>query len=234
MRNLSFMAAAAFHHIHGSVAAICEWGGTVLEWCSPHTAGSAIAKLVPPISAVNHRPFGNYAISQRIGPLTPIGLPYLVAVPSSRRLAQPLIGFLRVEHGLIQAIPGEKGQAELLHNSWDTFHERRRTEWEEGMPIMKYYIAFSVALAFGTLGCASSEDAPPAADDAMYVVEGDVRFLNIEGGCCEGERQEKSVFGRKLRERPAERLSDFRGYQRRLRIQTGSVRQSSVVHLSSD
>ncbi len=48
---------------------------------------------------------------------------------------------------------------------------------------LRSYIVLSLAIASGTLGCASSEEAPPAADDAMFVVEGNVRFLNIEGGC---------------------------------------------------
>jgi hypothetical protein len=47
---------------------------------------------------------------------------------------------------------------------------------------MRSYIAFSLALAGGMLGCASQE-APPAADDAVFVIEGDVRFLDVEGGC---------------------------------------------------
>ncbi len=48
---------------------------------------------------------------------------------------------------------------------------------------MRNHIAFSVALAFGTLGCAASEETPPAADDAVFVIEGDVRLVNVEGGC---------------------------------------------------
>ena len=45
------------------------------------------------------------------------------------------------------------------------------------------HIAFSLIAAGGLLGCASQEEAPPAADDAIYVIEGDVRFVNVEGGC---------------------------------------------------
>ncbi len=45
------------------------------------------------------------------------------------------------------------------------------------------YIVLSLAIAIGMLGCASKEEAPPAADDAVFVIEGDVRFIDLEGGC---------------------------------------------------
>ena len=45
------------------------------------------------------------------------------------------------------------------------------------------YIVLSLAIASGMLGCASQEEAPPAADDAVFVIEGDVRFIDLEGGC---------------------------------------------------
>ena len=45
------------------------------------------------------------------------------------------------------------------------------------------YIALSLAMAGGMAGCASQEEAPPAANDAIYVIEGDVRLVNVEGGC---------------------------------------------------
>jgi len=48
---------------------------------------------------------------------------------------------------------------------------------------MKNHTAFSMALAFVTLGCATSEETPPAANDAVFVIEGDVRLVNVEGGC---------------------------------------------------
>jgi len=45
------------------------------------------------------------------------------------------------------------------------------------------YIALSLAMAGGMAGCASPEEAPPAPNDAIYVIEGDVRLINVEGGC---------------------------------------------------
>ncbi len=45
------------------------------------------------------------------------------------------------------------------------------------------YIVLYLAIASGMLGCASQEEAPPAADDSAFVIEGDVRFIDIEGGC---------------------------------------------------
>jgi hypothetical protein len=49
--------------------------------------------------------------------------------------------------------------------------------------IIRSYLAVSLAMAGGMLGCAPQAEAPPEADDAIFVVEGDVRFLNVEGGC---------------------------------------------------
>ncbi len=48
---------------------------------------------------------------------------------------------------------------------------------------LRSYIVLSLAIASGMLGCASQEEAPPAADDAVFVIEGDVRFIDLEGGC---------------------------------------------------
>ena len=44
-------------------------------------------------------------------------------------------------------------------------------------------ITLSLVIAGGLLGCVSQEEAPPAANDAIYVIEGDVRLVNVEGGC---------------------------------------------------
>ena len=48
---------------------------------------------------------------------------------------------------------------------------------------LRSYIVLSLAITSGMLGCASQEEAPPAADDAVFVIEGDVRFIDLEGGC---------------------------------------------------
>ncbi|TDJ54115.1 MAG: hypothetical protein E2O47_06825 [Gemmatimonadetes bacterium] len=48
---------------------------------------------------------------------------------------------------------------------------------------LRSYIALSLAVVGGMLGCASQEEALPAADDAVFVIEGNVRFIDIEGGC---------------------------------------------------
>ncbi len=48
---------------------------------------------------------------------------------------------------------------------------------------LRSYIVLSLAIASGMLGCASQEEAPPAAGDAVFVIEGDVRFIDLEGGC---------------------------------------------------
>lgn len=48
---------------------------------------------------------------------------------------------------------------------------------------LRSYIALSLAIAGGTLGCASQEEAAPSANNAAFVIEGTVRFLNVEGGC---------------------------------------------------
>ncbi|MEE8362253.1 MAG: hypothetical protein V3R71_08845 [Gemmatimonadales bacterium] len=49
--------------------------------------------------------------------------------------------------------------------------------------ITQSYLSLSLAMAVGVLGCASQEEAPPATDDAAFVIEGNVRFIDIEGGC---------------------------------------------------
>jgi len=48
---------------------------------------------------------------------------------------------------------------------------------------LRSYIALSLAVVGGMLGCASQEEALPAADDAVFVIEGNVRFIDIEDGC---------------------------------------------------
>ncbi len=48
---------------------------------------------------------------------------------------------------------------------------------------LRSYVVFSLAMASGMLGCASQEETSPAADDAVFVIEGDVRFIDVEGGC---------------------------------------------------
>jgi len=48
---------------------------------------------------------------------------------------------------------------------------------------LRSYIALSLAMASGMLGCASQEEAPPAPEDAAFVIEGNVRFIDVEGGC---------------------------------------------------
>lgn len=48
---------------------------------------------------------------------------------------------------------------------------------------VRSYIAFSLAMASGMLGCASQQEALPPADDAVFVIEGNVRFIDLEGGC---------------------------------------------------
>ena len=48
---------------------------------------------------------------------------------------------------------------------------------------LRSYIALSLAMAGGMLGCASQQEALPPADDAVFVIEGDVRFIDVEGGC---------------------------------------------------
>jgi hypothetical protein len=49
--------------------------------------------------------------------------------------------------------------------------------------IRQSYISLSLAMAGGMLGCASQQEALPPADDAVFVIEGDVRFIDLEGGC---------------------------------------------------
>ena len=49
--------------------------------------------------------------------------------------------------------------------------------------ILRSYIVLSLAMASGMVACASQEEASPATNDAAFVIEGNVRFLNIEGGC---------------------------------------------------
>jgi hypothetical protein len=55
------------------------------------------------------------------------------------------------------------------------------------------YIAFSLTMAGGLLGCASQEETPPAANDAIYVIEGAVRLVNVEGGCW-GIRTDSTTY----------------------------------------
>ncbi len=49
--------------------------------------------------------------------------------------------------------------------------------------ITQSYLSLSLAMAVGVLGCASQQEAPPAPDDATFVIEGNVRFIDVEGGC---------------------------------------------------
>ena len=48
--------------------------------------------------------------------------------------------------------------------------------------ITQSYISLSLAMAGSMLGCVSQEEAPPAPEDTAFVIEGTIRFLNIEGG----------------------------------------------------
>ena len=45
------------------------------------------------------------------------------------------------------------------------------------------YITLSLVIVSGMLGCASQQEALPKADDTVFVIEGDVRFIDVEGGC---------------------------------------------------
>ena len=58
---------------------------------------------------------------------------------------------------------------------------------------LRSYIVLSLAITSGMLGCASQEEAPPAADDAVFVIEGDVRFIDLEGGCW-GPRTDSATY----------------------------------------
>ncbi len=49
--------------------------------------------------------------------------------------------------------------------------------------ITRNYIGLSLTMVSGILGCASQQEAPPAIDDAAFVIEGIVRFIDVEGGC---------------------------------------------------
>ena len=49
--------------------------------------------------------------------------------------------------------------------------------------ITQSYLSLSLAMVGSMLGCASQEEAPPAPDDAAFVIEGNVRFIDVEGGC---------------------------------------------------
>lgn len=49
--------------------------------------------------------------------------------------------------------------------------------------ITQSYISLSLAMVGSMLGCASQQEPPPATDDAAFVIEGNVRFIDIEGGC---------------------------------------------------
>ncbi len=49
--------------------------------------------------------------------------------------------------------------------------------------ITQSYISLSLAIAGSMLGCASQEEAPPAPEDTAFVIEGNVRFVDVEGGC---------------------------------------------------